>query len=96
MNEDFIICEQKKKIYSLKKMREDKKIIKRENEQMIQRMTNLQSFISARDLDKSFNEEHEKMMKKMRKVENGKLHLPKIPTNKTQSNRNYTEPNVNV
>lgn len=73
---------------------EDQKEIDRENENMELRMKKLQSFISTKELDKSFNEEHQKLIKKLRKVEDGKLILPTISYNNPISNRNNnTEPN---
>lgn len=73
-----------------------KQTIKRENEEMRRRMNNLKSFLSAKELDKNFSNEHMKLVKKLQKVEDGKLLLPNITYRKfenTNHRRSMTESN---
>lgn len=75
-----------------------KEEIERENEEMARRINNLRSFISPRKLDKNFNGEHLKLVKKLQRVTNGKLLLPTLTSRnalKVLQKRNLTEASIN-
>lgn len=76
MNHSFILNEKKRKIIALNKNRDEQRIIEKQNQDLSMRLSQIHSIIPVKDMDNSFNQEHSKMMKKLRKVENGRLLLP--------------------
>ena len=85
INDLFLKSEAKKKQFNLKVKDFEREAIQRENAEMFKRMSMLKSFINTKALDEEYKTEHQKMVSKIRKINQGTTLLPSIY--KTTNNR---------
>lgn len=69
----------------------EKTKIQEANEQILKKMMRVKSFISTKELDMNYKKEHSKMIKKLRKVYDGKLLLPNITQRTITHSQSNTE-----
>jgi len=85
---DFFI-NRKEKIHNFKRNEKNYKNqeIDRENERMLKRMKNQKPFIDTKEMDKEFATNHQKLIKKLKKIDNQSVILPKVTSDEVFKNK---------
>ena len=102
LNDFFINRKEKIHIFKQNEKNYKNQEIDRENERMLKRMKNQKPFIDTKNMDKEFATNHQKLIKKLKKIDNQSVILPKVTSDevfknkykKTEEKKNEEEPDV--